>query len=118
MRSWRVILVLFVLLGIGPYVYAEILTRAYGKPMLPAVETVIDEIGCDEGMKYYKVIRYSSEAARVIAVGIESASWGGTENPVVAITLTRKDGDWKVEEYNIVTSMERNEDSLTFPPYW
>jgi len=118
MRSWRVLVVLFFLICIAPYVYAEILTRGYGKPMETAVQTVIDDLGCDEGIKYYKVIRLMPKKARVIAVGIERASWGGTETPVVAITLIRNDDEWKVDEYNVVTSMDRNEDSMTFPPYW
>lgn len=118
MRSWRVTLVLFFVICVAPYVYAEILTRGYGKPMEPAVQRVIDDIGCDGGVKYYKIIRLMPQQARVIAVGIENASWGGTENPVVAITLSKMDDDWKVEQYNVVTSMDRNEDSMTFPPYW
>lgn len=94
------------------------MTRLYGKPMRSSVEAVLDELEINGGLKYYKVLIANDKKARVIAVGEDRESWGGTECPVVAIQMIKVNGKWKAESYTVVNSLMRNKDSFTLPPYW
>ncbi len=118
MRSWRVLLFLFVCTSLAPYAWGEVLTRMYGKAMNGAVEQVIDELKINDGLRFYRVLTCWHEKARVIAVGQERANWGGTERPVIAISMVKTSKGWTADSYTIVNSMERNKDSVTLPPYW
>lgn len=119
MRSWRVLMSLFVVVVFVPYLWGEALTKLYGQGMKEPIEGVLDELQVSDGLRYYRVIRYSGKEARVIAVGEEKESWGGTEQPVVAISMKKNGkGQWVADSYTVVNSLKRNEDSMTFPPYW
>lgn len=119
MKSWRVLMGFFVVVVAAPYLWGEALTKMYGQGMKPAVEGVMDDLDVNGGLRYYRVIRYGSDKARVIAVGEDKENWGGTEQPVIAIQMKRnKKGEWVADTYSVVNSLKRNEDSMTFPPYW
>jgi hypothetical protein len=118
MRSWRVMGWLFFVCTIAPYGYAETMTMLFGGRMHPAVEEVLAEAGVDGDLLYYKVVSYSGTSSRVIAVAEESADWGGTERPVIAMTLVKEGDDWHSESYQIVASTSRDVGGYTFPPYF
>lgn len=119
MKSWRVLIGFFVVTVILPYGWGEALTKMYGDGMKEPVEAVLEDLDVNGGLRYYRVIRYSQNGARVVAVGEDKESWGGTEQPVIAITMKKTDkGEWAADSYVVVNSLKRNADGMTFPPYW
>jgi len=118
LKSWRVLLVFYVLAITGPYGYAEVMTRLVGGSMKPAVTAALDDAEVGGDLKYYKVILYNGSTARVIAVTEGTADWGGTDKPVVAMTLLKNGNDWKVDSYRIISSFKSGQDGFTFPPFF
>jgi hypothetical protein len=118
LKSWRVFMIFYALILGAPYGYAEVMTRLVGGPMKGAVTNALDDAEVGGDLKYYKVIRYTGASARVIAVTEGTASWGGTDKPVVAMTLTKDGEKWKVDSYLIVSSFQSGQDGFTFPPYF
>lgn len=116
--SWRVMAWMYLLTVFGPYAYIEVMTRQFGKGMSSVVLEVMQDTSDSNEVHYFKVMKYSNNTARVIAVGEEPTGWGGTERPLIAMTLHRKDGVWVPDEYNFVVSDKRGFDSSTLPPYW
>jgi len=118
LKSWRIMAFFYAFALGGPYIYDEIMTRAVGGKMEPAIAKALDEAGIQGDIKYYKVVLYNGTTARAIAVTNEKAEWGGSDRPVVALTL-RKEGEiWKTDSYRVVSSDNRNQDGFTFPPYY
>jgi hypothetical protein len=118
LKSWRVMTIFYILVIGAPYVYAEVLTRCVGDPMKHAVNSGLDDAEVGGDLKYFKVIFYNGTKARVIAVTEGTASWGGTDNPVVAMTLVKDGQKWTVDSYRVVASFKSGEDGFTFPPYY
>lgn len=116
--SWRVMIGLHMFFLAAPYGYVEFMTNQYGEPMKDAVEETLLEGSPKGELQYYKVISFKEDKARVIAVGLEEARWGGMEKPVMAINMEKKDGQWESVEFNWVTSDDRGHDSVSLPPYW
>jgi hypothetical protein len=117
-KSWRVLFAVFVVCVSGPYCYVEVLTRSVGKPMKKAVEEGFADSGIRGDIEYYKVMSYSGDKARVIAVGLERQEWGGTDRPVIAMTLTKKGNDWEPQSFDVLFSTRLSKDRGTLPPYW
>jgi hypothetical protein len=117
-KSWRTMIFFYCLALVAPYGWCEIMTLKYGKNMKPVIQDVMDEVGVNGDLNYYKVLYCKDGKARVIAVAVEKASWGGTDRPLVAMTLIQKGDKWDLDTYRVVRSDERNEDSFTFPPYF
>lgn len=118
-KSWRTMLGFFVTALIAPYGWCEIMTAKYGKNMKPIVQDVLDEVGVNADVDYFKVLYVKDGKARVIGVASEKVSWGGTDRPLVAMTLIqKKDNKWDLDSFRVVRSDERNEDSFSFPPYF
>ncbi|MBX3119392.1 MAG: hypothetical protein KF784_10020 [Fimbriimonadaceae bacterium] len=119
MRSWRVLIGLFIFLTIAPYGGIEIMTRVWGSGMKPAVEEGLTDAGIKGDLGYYKVLFTSGKEARVLAVGVEEAPWGGTDKAVVKMTLKNEgENKWSATSFKIVYSENRNVDGLIIPPYW
>jgi len=117
-KSWRVMLVFFVLVLAAPYGYNEVLTRRAGNDLKEAVLEGLSDAGVDGELAYYRVVKQTGNTCRVIAVVTENQDWGGTERPVVAITAKKEGKGWKSDTYLVVNSISRNADSYTFPPYY
>lgn len=117
-KSWRVILIFFILVFFGPYGYDEYLTRAAGPSLKDAVVDGLLDAGVKGEINYWRVISTKNNTARVIAVTTEHQDWGGTERPVVAITVKKDAKGWHSDTYLVVNSVSRNADSYTFPPYY
>lgn len=117
-QSWRTILVLFVFFVFAPYGFCEAMTKAVGEDLTDQAKRVMKSEGVNGELRFYRVLYYTGDKARIVVVGLEKARWGGTERPVLAATLTRDGEDWKISDEVVVNSMERNKDSMTLPPYW
>jgi hypothetical protein len=117
-RPWRVLLALWVIMAAAPYGWAEVMTKLYGEQMQETVEAVLAELKVNRGLKFYRVLTCDGKTARVVAVGEEDVAWGSTERPVIAMTLEKKGRDWEAIAWNVVSSVDRNEDSTSLPPYW
>lgn len=117
-KSWRVMLIFFVLVLAAPYGYNEVLTRRAGPNLKDAVLQGLNDAGIDGELAYYRVVKQSGNTCRIVAVVTESQDWGGTERPVVAITAKKDEKGWKSDTYLVVNSVSRNADSYTFPPYY
>ena len=102
----------------SPYVVIEAQTRIFGDKMKDAVSNTMDEAGINGNLLYYKVLFYQGSKARILAIGEEKESWGGTDHPAVKMTLVKSDNKWKADSYSIVYSDNRNLDGVVFPPYW
>ena len=118
LKSWRILGFAMVLTLLGPYGYAEVVTRIVGPKMEHSVLLALDDAGVKGDLQYYRVIMYSGSTARVVAVAAEKADWGGSDRPVLAITLKREGDSWKPDSYKVVSSFNRNQDGFTFPPYY
>jgi len=118
MRSWRVALGMSVFMVMLPYGIVEAQTFLFGEKMKEAVEEAVDDAGIDGPMLYFKVLFYQGEKARILAIGEEKQSWGGTDHPAMQVSLVKKNGKWSAESYNIIYSDNRNLDGVVLPPYW
>ncbi len=117
-KSWRVMAIFFALTFSGPYLYNEYLTRKLGTGVKDAVADALFDAGVDGKISYYRVVSQKGDTARVVAVTTESQDWGGTERPVIAVTVKKDPKGWKSETFLVVNSVSRNADSYTFPPYY
>jgi hypothetical protein len=117
MKSWRVLLGLFVFCFAGPYLYNETLTRWHG----PELDHTINEAAGElpfTNLIYYKVTSYNDKAARVLAVFSERQAWGGMDHPQVALNLEKKGKNWTTTSYKVLNSERLNEETYVFPVYW
>lgn len=117
-KSWRVMAIFFVLVFSGPYLYNEFLTRKLGPGVKEAVADALYDAGVDGKLNYYRVVSMKGDTARVVAVATENQDWGGTERPVVAVTVKKDRKGWKSDSYLVINSVSRNADSYSFPPYY
>jgi hypothetical protein len=118
MRSWRVFIAVFGFVVMAPYGWAELATRYVGGEMKDAVAEGMAEAGIDGDLKYFKVISFNGKSSRLVAVAQEKAAWGGTERPIVAMTLAKGQDGWATESFRVVNSDSRNRDGWTFPPFF
>ena len=119
-RPWFTIIMLTVFVAAAPYLYIEALTKLFASKMQKGIVSGFDSADVSGPLKYYKVVWYTNDKATAIAVGEEKEAWGGTDRPLVAITLKHdKDSDdWKCDSYRLVYSSRMNKDGMSFPPYW
>jgi hypothetical protein len=118
MRSWRIWIAFFLVTLFLPYGFFEVLTRKIGPEMKTQVEDALWDIGVRGELRYYRVLFYTGKVAHVVAVTQEKAGWGGTDRPVVRLTLVKEKDGWAVEAANVVYSDNRNLDGVVFPPFW
>lgn len=118
MRSWRTMIGVFIFVTIAPYLGIEIMTRVWGTSMKSAVEEGLADAGIKGDLGYYKVLFTTGKEARIMAIGVEQAPWGGTDKAVVKMTLKKESNKWTPSSYKIVYSENRNLDGLVIPPYW
>src|SRR4051812_6766696 len=117
-KSWRVMLLMFVVCFAGPYLYLEVMTQWHGKDLEHAIKESYGDLPCTGPMLYYKVRTFSDTKATVMVVGTEKLDWGGTDHPQYKITLAKTDKGWKTTSYNIWNSERLNIETYVFPVYW
>lgn len=118
MRSWRVWMALWFVIGIAPYAWCEFATRKWGGPMRPAVEEVFDALPFTEGLAGYRVWTLRNGKAQLHAVGKDKLSWGGSDRPIVRIDLKQVGTGWEVDSYEVIVSQRMDRDGFILPPFW
>lgn len=117
-RPGRVLLILFILALVLPYIGVEVMTRTIGKNMKDAVEGAYDEAHFKGPFLYFKVLYTTGSTAKALAVGEEKQDWGGMDRPIINVSLSKKGDKWICDSYRIVCSDRLNKDGIVFPPYW
>ncbi|MBC8064105.1 MAG: hypothetical protein H7Y17_04700 [Chlorobia bacterium] len=118
-RPWRAFVFWMIAVFSAPYAYAEILTRIVVKDLEKPVKEAYADVGIQGPMMFYRVIWYMGDTAKVVVVGLERQTWGGTDRPLAALNM-KKDakGKWECLSYKLVYSDNKNKDGISFPPYW
>jgi hypothetical protein len=118
-KPWITFMVWLTIIFSAPYAYAEFLTSFVVKDIEKSVKYYYSNVDLEGPMQFYRVIWYTTDKARVVAVGKERQPWGGTDRPVVSFNLVKSpEGKWECKTYRLVYSDKRNRDGITFPPYW
>lgn len=117
-RPWRAFIFWMAFVFSAPYIYAEALTRYVVKDLEKSVKVAYSQTEIKGPMQFYRVIWYTGSTAKVIAVGLERQTWGGTDRPLAAFNMKRKGKDWICDSYRLVYSDNLNKDGISFPPYW
>jgi hypothetical protein len=118
-RPWRAFIVWMIVVFSAPYAYAEVLTRFVAKDLEKPVKEAYAGVDIRGPMQFYKVIWFMGDSAKVIAVGLEKQTWGGTDRPLAAFNMKKNaKGKWECESYRLVYSDNKNKDGISFPPYW
>jgi hypothetical protein len=109
----------FLLTVVGPFIYVEVLTKAVGKKIEPAIKTAYlsSPLGRKAKYQYFRITWYTGSMAKAIAVGEERANWGGTDRPVLGVDLVRDGTTWKPKAFSVIWSDRLNKDGLVMPPY-
>lgn len=117
-KSWRVLLVSFVLALALPYAYFEGLTKLKGKGMDVAYEDILVDADVAGEMVYFKVLEADGKSAKTLMVAEDKDEGGFPERAVFKVDLSRGKHGWEAESYEVVNSFARQKDGFTFPPYW
>lgn len=118
-RPWRAFIFWFIFVFSAPYMYAEVLTKFVVKGMEKPIKEAYEGVEIHGPMQFYRVIWYTGKTAKVIAVGKEKQTWGGTDRPLAAFNMEKNEkGVWECKNYRLVYSDNENKDGVSFPPYW
>ena len=101
----------------GPFLFVEANTKLFGKHMEKALKRAYNDGPINGKMQYYRITWYTPEHAQALIVGEEKAVWGGTDRPVMGVSLDKKGGEWKAVSYHVIYSDRLNKDGLVIPPY-
>jgi hypothetical protein len=112
-----IIIVSLLLCVLGPFIYVEALTKLFAKPMEAAVKKAFEESPLNGKLQYFRVTSYSEKKATALAVIEERASWGGTDRPVMKVSLEKENDKWKPTAIKVIYSDRLNKDGLVIPPY-
>jgi hypothetical protein len=102
---------------LGPFLYCEALTQAFGDPMGHAIRQCYNESEIQGPMQYYKLTRYTGDHAIAIVIGQEKEGWGGNDRPILQVLLSQHGTSWVADSYTVVYSYRLNKDGIIFPPY-
>jgi hypothetical protein len=117
-KPHRLVLFCLVLAMGGPFAYVEVLTQMVGDPLFEkAIKQAYNDSPIQGPMQYYKVTTYSGTHATALVIGQEKQGWGGTDRPVIQVSLIKDGEKWKPESFKVVCSSRLNKDGLVFPPY-
>jgi hypothetical protein len=123
---WKAIVGALAITWVGPFAYVEVITRLHKNDILPVVQDFFDSSDCPlrGTLKYVKVLYQTDKTSYDYLVGNEPQDWGGTDSPVIKLTLQKSGGKvsgklhgWEVTKFNIIRSDRLNKDSLVWPPY-
>lgn len=118
-RPWRAFIFWMIFITSAPYMYAEVLTKVVVKGMEKPIKEAYSNVDISGPMQFYRVIWFTGSKAKVIAVGKERQTWGGTDRPLASFNMKKDSkGNWTCENYRLVYSDNKNRDGISFPPYW
>lgn len=123
---WKAIVGALTITWAGPFAYFEVITKMHLTDVKPVVEDFFESSDCPlKGtIKYIKVLHQTEKVSYVYLVGNEPQEWGGTDAPVLKITLKKQNGKssnkfhgWEVYKFQIMRSDRLQKDNLVWPPY-
>ncbi len=123
---WKAIVGALTITWVGPFAYVEVITRMHKADVMPVVQDFFDSSDCPltGTIKYIKVLYQTDKVSYVYIVGKEPQDWGGTDAPVIRLTLKKLNGKvsgkfhgWEVTKFQTVRSDRLNKDGLVWPPY-
>ena len=124
---WKAIVGALAITWVGPFAYVEVITRMHKTDVEPVVKDFFDGDDCPlrGTMKYFKVLYQTDQLSYVYLVGNEPQDWGGTDAPVLRLTLKKEKNakvsskmhGWEVSKFEIIRSDRLNKDGLVWPPY-
>lgn len=116
-RPMGPILIKGLLFGIfAPFLWVEGLTKYVGPRLDEVAKRSFDSSPIRGPMRYYRVLTYSRESARLLVFG-EEKDRGFVDHPVIQVQLKRKDNEWVVADSEVLVSDRLNKDMLVLPPY-
>ena len=123
---WKAIVGGLLITWVGHFAYFEVLTKMHKDEIMPAAQDFFESSDCPlKGtLKYVKVLYQNDKVSYSYLVGNEPQDWGGTDNPVIRLTMkksTAKPNDklhgWEVTKAELIRSDRLNKDGLVWPPY-
>jgi hypothetical protein len=122
---WKAIVCALTITWVGPFAYFEVITKMHKDDVYPAVKDYYESSDCPltGTLKYIKVLHQTEKVSYVFLVGNEPQDWGGTDAPVIRVTLkklgksTGKLHGWEVTKSELLRSDRLQKDSLVWPPY-
>lgn len=118
-RPWLAFVFWFAFVFSAPYLFAEVLTRFVVKGMEKPIREAYEGVEINGPMQFYRIVWYTGSEAKVVAVGKEPQTWGGTDRPLATFNMIKDaKGNWECKNYKLVYSDNNNRDGFSFPPYW
>jgi hypothetical protein len=122
---WKAIAGALAITWAGPFAYIEVITKLHREDVLPVAQDFFDSSDCPlKGtLKYIKVLHQTDKVSYIYLVGNEPQDWGGTDSPVIRLTLkkqgkvTGKLHGWEVTKSELLRSDRLQKDSIVWPPY-
>ena len=123
---WKAIACALAITWVGPFAYVEVITQMHKHDVMPACQDYFDSSDCPltGTLKYIKVLYQNDKFSYVYLVGNEPQDWGGTDAPVIHLTLKKGKGKasgplhgWEVTKASLLRSDRLNKDSIVWPPY-
>lgn len=123
---WKAIAGGLIVTWVGPFAYFEVITKMHHDDVMPVAQDFFDSADCPlKGtLKYIKVLYQTDKLSYIYLVGNEPQDWGGTDAPVIRLTLKKEKGKssdklhgWEVTKSEILRSDRLNKDNLVWPPY-
>ena len=123
---WKAITGALIITWVGPFAYVEVITKMHKNDVFPVVQDYFDGSDCPlKGtIKSIKVLHQTDKVSQVYLVGNEPQEWGGTDAPVIRLTLKKENGKisnkfhgWEVTKTVIVRSDRLQKDNIVWPPY-
>ncbi len=101
----------------GPFLWSEGLTKAFGPALEPAAKKAFIGSPIKGQMRYFRIVSYTNRRAKLYAFGEEKDRSGFTDRPVISVTLAKREGEWAIEETEVIACDRLNKDGLVLPPY-
>lgn len=101
---------------LAPFLWVEGLTKYVGPRLDDVAKRAFDSSPIRGPMRYYRVVTYSRQSARLLVFG-EEKDRGFVDHPVIQVDLTRRENDWVVADSQVLVSDRLNKDMLVLPPY-
>jgi hypothetical protein len=115
--SWRWTLGFALLLAVAPYAYMEGMTRKHGPDVEKQVTAFVTQLRFKGDLSYFRVTNADDSMIRCLAVVNENTSIRFVDRVVVELIFIKdKNGKWVIDQYEVLSSFERNKDKIVIPP--
>ena len=115
--SWKWILGFAIFAAVGPYAFMEGLTRKYDHVFDQPVTQMLQTIKLKGQLAYYRVTNGDDKRARILAVANEMTSIRFNDRVVIEINFVKDaKNKWVVQDYEVLSSFERQKDVVVLPP--